>query len=238
MRVRSEHAEHERDHRITMTDIHRIRMTIKQEDPVTRPISSNQPQASYERSRDSPAEVEELLFPEDTNEAGSSQVDEKPKVCEQSNRCADPGTPMSPTPGPASHRAYTPGVTASAQSTPISVNGKTYHHLPAHLAAQAAALPPLIPRQRPDRPHWHRIPVSAPTPTSSPVISSAIHIAPAPTPAVVPVMTHNIAPPVPPPQDASVLYHTPQPLVVYMPHPPYQMNLYPVYPVYYPPPNI
>jgi len=238
MRVRSEHSEHERDHYITMLDIHRIRETIKQEDSVARPISSNQP--SYERSKGSPAEVEELLFPEDV-EAGSSQVDEKPEVSdEQSNTCADPGAPMSPTLGLISHQVYTRGVTANAESTPLTVDGKTYHHLPAHLAAQAATLPPLIPPRRSGRHHSHQIPVSAPTITFAPVISSAIHSAPAPTPAVMPTsqVTHNIAPPVPPPHDASVPYYTPQPLIVYMPHPPYQMTLYPVYPVHYPPPNI
>ena len=242
MRVRGEHGEHERGHYITMHDIYRIRKTIEQEDSVARPNSSTQP--SYECSEDSPAEVEELLYSEDVSEAGSSPVDVKLEVSdEQSNGCADPGTPMSPTPGPASHEVSTPGVTTAAESTPISVGGKTYHHLPAHLAAQAAALPPLpIPPQR-GRHHSHQTPVSAPTITFAPVIGSAIHSAPAPTPAVVPAsqVTHNIIPPVPLPHDTLVPYYTPQPLVVYVPHPPYQMTqmiLYPVYPVHYPPPNI
>ena len=239
MRVRGEHGEHERGHYITMADIYRIRKTIKQEDSVARPISSNQP--SYERSKDSPSEVEELLFPEDASEAESCRVDEKPEVSdEQSNGCVDPGTPLPPTP---SHRMYTPlaRVTPSAESTPISVDGKTYHHLPPHLATQAAVLPPLlIPPQRYGRHHSHQFPVSALTPTPAPVISSVIHSAPIPTPTVVPAsqVAHSIAPPVPPPHDASVPYYMPQPLVVYMPHPPYQMTLYSVYPVYYPPPNI
>lgn len=45
--------------------------------------------------------------------------------------------------------------------------------------------------------------------------------------------THYIAPPppVPPPH-----WYMPPPLVVYTPHPPYQMTLYPLYPVYLPPP--
>jgi len=258
MRVRSEHGEHERGHYITMDDIYRIRKTIEQEGSVARPISSNQP--GYERSEDSPAEVEELLYPkaEDVSEAGSSQVDVKPEVSdEQSNGCPDPRTP---TPGPASHPVSSPGVTAGAESTPISVDGKTYHHLPAHLAAQAAALPPLIPPQR-CRHHSHKTPVSAPTITFAPVISSPIHPGPASTPAVVPAsqvthniappgpaptptvvpasqVTHNIAPPLPLSHDASVPCYMPRPLVIYIPRPPYQMTLYPLYQVYYRPPNV
>lgn len=208
---------------------------------MARPISSNQ--SSYERSQGSPAEVEELLFPEDV---GSSQVDEKPEVSnEQSNGWADPGTHMSPALAPISHQVYTRGVTcvtANAGSTPISVDGKTYHHLPAHLAAQAAALPPLIPPRRSGRRYSHQNPVSTPTITSVPFIGSTIHSAPPSTLAVMPAshLTHNLAPPVPPPHDASVPHphYTPQPLIVNMPHPSYQMTLYPVYPMHYPPPNI
>jgi hypothetical protein len=52
-------------------------------------------------------------------------------------------------------------------------------------------------------------------------------------------VAHNlIAPPVLPPYDVTAPYYTPPPLVVYMPHPPYQMTLYPVYPVFFPPPAI
>jgi len=269
MRVRSEHGKHERGHYITMSDIYRIRKTIEQEDSVAGPFSSNQP--SYERSKDSPVEVEELLYPEDVSEAGTSrdqqsttsttptpelvktdlfgpsQVDVKQEVSDEPSNglgCADPGTPMSPTPGPATHQLSTPGVTVGAESTPISVDGKTYHHLPAHLATRAAALPPLpIPPQRGRHP-GHRVetPVSAPAITFAPVIGSGIHSAPAPTPAVVPAsqVTYNIIPPVAPPHDTLVPYYTPQPLVVYVPHPPYQMTqmvLYPVYPAHYPSPH-
>lgn len=236
MRVRSEHGEHERGHYITMDDLYRIRKTIEQEDSVARSISSNQP--SYERSKDSPAEVEELLYPEDVSEAGSSQVDVKMEVSdEQSNGCADPRTPMSPTPGPASHLS-SPSP-ADAESTPISVDGKTYHHLPAHLAVQAAALPPLIPPER-VRHHSHQTPISAPTITFAPVVSPPIHSGPAPTSAVMPAsqVTHNMAPPVLPPHDASVPYYMSRPLVVYIPRPPYQMTLYPLYQVYYPPQSV
>lgn len=248
MRVRTEHGEHERGHYITRNDIYRIRKTIKQENLMDQPRSSHRP--SYERSKDSPAEVEELLFPEDLS-AGSNQMDEKPEFSdEQSNGCADPGTPMSPTSEPAS-QASTPSVTAIAESASISVDGSTYHHLPGHLATQAAALPPLPKPPKRGRHPGHQIPVSAPTLTFAPVINPAIHSAPAPTPAVVPAsqVAHNITPFAPLPHVASVPYYTsgsvpyytPQPLVVYVPHPPYQMTqmtLYPIYPLHYPPPNI
>ena len=126
-----------------------------------------------------------------------------------------------------------------------------YHHLPGHLATQAAALPPLPKPPKRGRHPGHQIPVSAPTLTFAPVINPAIHSAPAPTPAVVPAsqVAHNITPFAPLPHVASVPYYTsgsvpyytPQPLVVYVPHPPYQMTqmtLYPIYPLHYPPPNI
>jgi hypothetical protein len=49
---------------------------------------------------------------------------------------------------------------------------------------------------------------------------------------------HNFAPPpVPPPHSMPMPCYMPPPLVVYLPYPPYQMTLYPVYPVYFPPPT-
>ena len=214
---------------------------------MAQPISSHRP--GYERSKDSPAEVEELLFPEDVS-AGSSQMDEKPEVSdEQSNRCADSGAPMSLTSGLA-NQVSTPGVLAIAESTSISVDGRIYH-LPGHLATQAATLPPLPIFPKRGRHRGRQSPVSAPTLTSAPVIGPAIHSAPAPTPAVVPAsqLAHNITPFASSPHDASVPYYasgyvpyyTPQTLVVYVPNPPYQMTqmtLYPIYPMHYPPPNI
>lgn len=52
-------------------------------------------------------------------------------------------------------------------------------------------------------------------------------------------MAHNIAPPlIPPPYSMPAPYYLPTPpLVVHIPYPPYQMTLYPIYPVYFPPPT-
>jgi hypothetical protein len=47
-----------------------------------------------------------------------------------------------------------------------------------------------------------------------------------------------LAPPVFPPHNVPMPYYTPPPLVVYMPHPPYQMTLYPICPVFFPPPVV
>jgi len=104
-----------------MFDIYRLRKTIKQEE--ARPVSSDR--LSYEHSEGSPTKYEELMVPfEDVSEAEPSQVDEESEVSdEQSNGCADPGTPISSTfcstsPGPQMH---TPGTTASAESPALSV---------------------------------------------------------------------------------------------------------------------
>ena len=50
-------------------------------------------------------------------------------------------------------------------------------------------------------------------------------------------MAHNIASLMPLPYSIPAPYYLPTPpLVVYIPYPPYQMTLYPIYPVYFPPP--
>jgi hypothetical protein len=60
-------------------------------------------------------------------------------------------------------------------------------------------------------------------------------------------VNHSISPPAPPvsvfpthdaPMPYSYHYMPAPPLVVYIPYPPYQMTLYPIYPVYFPPPTI
>lgn len=51
--------------------------------------------------------------------------------------------------------------------------------------------------------------------------------------------THYFAPPlpVPPPHDMPAGWYMPPPVVVNIPNPPYQMTLYPLYPVYFPSPT-
>lgn len=133
--MRNEHSEHQRGHYITMSDIYRLRKTIKQEE--ARPMSSDRP--SYEH--------------EDVSEAEPSQVDEESEVSdEQSNGCADPGTPISSTfcsasPGPQMH---TPGTTASAESPALSV-------VPASQMTHNIA-PPVLPLPSVPVPYYMPIP--------------------------------------------------------------------------------
>jgi hypothetical protein len=120
-----------------MSDIYRIRRTIKQEESQT--ISRDQP--SYEYPEDNPVKVEELVAPlESVNEADSSQEDDDPEVPdEQSKGCADPGIPMSPPFEPAHPQVYTPlaGVTPSVEHTALSM-------MPASQVSQNIA-PPVFP---------------------------------------------------------------------------------------------
>ena len=73
-----------------------------------------------------------------------------------------------------------------------------------------------------------------------PTVSPASSMAPAISP-VVPATraTHHIAPPppVPPSHDMPGQWFMPPPVVISLAHPPYQMTLYPLYPVYLPLPT-
>jgi hypothetical protein len=80
------------------------------------------------------------------------------------------------------------------------------------------------------------VPAASVEPTISPVVLAA-SMEPAALP-VVPATqaTHYFAPPlpVPPPHDMPAGWYMPPPVVVNIPNPPYQMTLYPLYPVYFP----
>jgi hypothetical protein len=133
-----------------MSDIYRIRRTVKQEE--ARPNPSDRP--SYEHPEGNPVKDEELMaLLNDVNEAVSSQEDEVREVPdEQSNGCADLGTLISPPSELAYPQVYTPlaGVTTSMEPTALSV-------MPASQAPQNIA-PQAFP------PHHVSVPYSAPPP--------------------------------------------------------------------------
>lgn len=78
------------------------------------------------------------------------------------------------------------------------------------------------------------MPTASMEPAVSPAASmgsTALPVVPATQP------THYTVPPVPPPHDMPPQWFMPPPIVAYIPYPPYQMTLYPLYPVYLPPPT-
>jgi len=202
-----------------MSDIYRIRRTIKQEE--ARPNSSDQP--SYEHPEGNPVKDEELMAPlEGANEAVSSQEDEYSEVPDkQSNRCTDPGTRISPPSEPAHRETLSSSQlrAAFAALPPLIYPQARGRHTLTQVAESSAALP---------HPQVYT-PLAGVTASVEPTVLSAM-----PTSQV----SQNIAPPVFLPHNASVPYYTPSPLVVFMSHPPYQMTLYPIYPVFFPPPVI
>jgi hypothetical protein len=215
--VRRAHGRHERGHYITIQDIYRLRKIVKQE--AARSMSSDGDQPDYEHSEGSPIKQESeepTIQPEDASETGSTtEVDEGLDVLdEQSDGYADPGILTPPPTGSAIPHLYTASAAAGMEFATSPV-------------VSAASMEPTV------------SPASSMAPAISPVIpaasmeSLALPVAPATQP-------NYIAPPPPlvhPPHDMPPQGYMPPPLVVYIPYPPYQMTLYPLYPVYLPPPT-
>ncbi|KAF8497604.1 hypothetical protein F5888DRAFT_301559 [Russula emetica] len=199
-----------------MQDIYRLRKILKQEEAARSIMMSSdgdQP-SNYEHSEGSIIEEDE----EHASETGSTtEVDDDLDVLDdQSDGYADPGIlTSSPPPSSAIPHLYTAGAAAGMEFAASPV-------------MPAASMEPTV------------SPASSMAPAISPVVpadgmeSAALPVVPATQ------ATHYIPPPppppVPPPHNMPGWY-MPPPVVVYIPHPPYQMTLYPLYPVYFPPPT-
>jgi hypothetical protein len=201
-----------------MQDIYRLRKIVRQEE-AARSMSNDRDQPDYDNSEGRPIKEEEeepTIQPEDVGETGSStEVDEDLDVLdEQSDRYADSGILTSPPPGSAIPHLYTAGAAAGMEFAASPV-------------VPANSMEPTV------------SPASSMAPTISPVMpaagmeSAALPVVPATQP------THYFGPlpPVPPPHNMPPHWYMPPPLVVSIPYPPYQMTLYPLYPVYLPPPT-
>jgi hypothetical protein len=174
-------------------------------------------EAAPSASSDSPISEDEepSIQPEDASETGStSEVEEELDVLdEQSDGYADPGILTSPPPGSATH-LYNAGAATDVKFAVSPV-------------MPAASVEPTI----------------SPASSMAPAISLAVPAASIES-AALPVVpgiqaTHYFAPPlpVPPPHDLPAGWYMPPPVVVNIPNPPYQMTLYPLYPVYFPSPT-
>jgi hypothetical protein len=215
-----------------MTDIYRMRRIVKQEE-AARSMSSDPP--SYEHSEGSPIKEEaaETIPSEDSSMTDLTQIDEDLDVSdEQSDGCADLGIPTSPPSGSAILHVYN----AVAEETTIQPDD-------ASVTDSTRVDEDLdVSDEQSDGCADLRLPTSPPS-------SSAIHqvyttgAGTSMESAALPVVSatqvvHNFAsPPVPQPHSMPPPGYMPPPLVVYIPHPPYQMTLYPLYPVYFPPPT-
>jgi hypothetical protein len=202
-----------------MQDIYRLRTIVKQE-AAARSMSSDRDQRNYEHSEGSfikEEEEEPTIQPEDASETGSTtEVDEDLDILdEQSDGYDDPGVLTSPPPGSAIPHLYTAGAAAGMEFAASPV-------------VPAASMEPTV------SPASSMAPVISPVVPAASLESTALPVVPATQ------LTHYIAPPpppVPPPDNMPPQWFMPPPLVVYIPYPPYQMTLYPLYPVYLPPPT-
>jgi hypothetical protein len=197
-----------------MQDIYRLRKIVKQEE-AARSMSSDGDQPNYEHSEGSPIDEDEesTIQPEDASETGSTtEVDEDLDILdEQSDGYADPGILTSPPPGSAIPHLHTAGAAAGMEfaASPV-VPAARMEPTVSPAPSMASAISPVVP--------------------AASMESTALSVMPATQ------ATHYIAPPPPPPVPPPHWY-MPPPLVVYIPYPPYQMTLYPLYPVYLPPPT-
>jgi hypothetical protein len=194
-----------------MQDIYRLRKIVKQEE-VARSMSSDGDQSDYEHSECSPKieeDEEPTIKPEDISETGpATEVDEDLDLLdEQSDGYAEPGIFTSPPPGSAVPH---PGMEFAASPAVPAVSTET-------------TVPP----------------ASSMAPAISPVVRAASMESTALS--VVPQVTHYSSTPpppaVPPPHNTPGSWFMPPPVVVHISDPPYQMTLYPLYPVYLPPPT-
>lgn len=198
-----------------MLDIYRLRKIVKKE--AARSMPSDGDQTNYEHSEGSPISEDEepTTQSEDTSEIGStSEVDEDLDVPdEQSDGYADSGIYTSLPPGSAIPHLYSAGAATGMEFAVSPV-------------MPAASVEPTV------------SPASSVAPAISPVVpatsmesAAALLVEPA---------THFNAPPLPPlpppppSYDMPAGWYMPPPVVVYIPNPPYQMTLYPLYPVYFP----
>jgi hypothetical protein len=204
-----------------MQDIYRLRKIVKQEEAARSSLSSDGDQPNYEHYKGSPIkEEEEPIQLEDASETGSStEVDEDLDVLvEQSDGYDDPGV-LTPLPsGPAIPHLYTAGAAASMEfpASPV-VPATSMEPTVSPTSSMAPAIPPVVPAASMEYTALPAVHATQPT----------YYIAPPPPP----------PPPVPPPHEMPPHWYMPPPVVVYIPDPPYQMTLYPLYPVYLPPPT-
>lgn len=194
-----------------MQDIYRLRRIVKQEE-AARSMSSDGDLSNYEHSESSPKieeDEEPTIKPEDISETGSAaEVDEDLDLLdEQFDGYAEPGISTSPPPGSAAH----PGMEFAASPAVPAVSTETTVP-PA--SSMAPAISPVVP-------------ASSMESTALSVVPQATHYNTPPPP----------PPPVPPPHNTPGSWFMPPPVVVNIPNPPYQMTLYPLYPVYLPPPT-
>ena len=219
-----------------MTDIYRLRKIVKQEE-ATRSTSLSSGQPSYEHSEGSPIkedEDEDTTIPsEDASMTDLTQIDEDLDVSdEQSDGCADPGVPTSPPSGSAIPHVYTAGAketTVRPDDACATTSTQVDENLDVSDEQSDGCADPGHPTSPPSSsaiPHVYTTGAGASMESAPLPVASTAQVA------------HNFAsPPVPLPHSMPPPGYMPPPLVVYIPHPPYQMTLYPVYPVYFPPPT-
>jgi hypothetical protein len=200
-----------------MQDIYRLRKIVKQEE-AARSMSSDGDQSNYEHSASEGSPIEEdeepTIQPEDASETGSAtEIDEDLDVLdEQSDEYAEPGILASPPPGSAVPHLYTAGAAPGMEfaASPVVPAVSMEPSVPP-ASSMAPAVSPVVPAASMESTAW-------------PVASQATHYITPP-------------PPPPPPHNMPGSWFMPPPVVVYIPNPPYQMTLYPLYPVYLPLPT-
>ncbi len=204
-----------------MKDIYRLRNIVKQE-KAARSTSSDDGQPGYEYSEGGPIKEEDetpTIQLEDASETGSTtEVDETLEgLDEQSDACTDTGIPTSPQSGFAIPHLYTAGAAAGMESAASPI-------VPA--ASMEPAVSPVMPAASMESAALSVVPAAS-------MASAALPVVPATQ------ATHYIAPPppVPPPHDMPMPWYMPPPIIAYIPFPPYEMTLYPLHPVYFPPPT-
>ena len=218
-----------------MTDIYRLRKIVKQEEAAqSAGLSSDPP--SYEHSEGSPIKEEdedETIPSEDASMTDLTQIDEDLDVSdEQSDGCADPGIPTSPPSGPAIPHVYTAGAeetTIRPDDASATDSAQVDENPDVSNEQSNGCIDPGLPTSPPSS---SAIPDAYTTGAGTTMESAALPVASATQ------VADNFASPLMPlPHSMPPPGYMPPPLVVYIPHPPYQMTLYPVYPVYFPPPT-
>ena len=216
--MRRAYGRHERGHYITMQDIYRLWKIVKQEE-AARSMSSDGDHTNYEHSEGSPIEENEesTIQSEYTSETGSTtEVDMVlGGFDEQSDGYADPGIRTSPPPDSAIRHLYTAGAAAGLEfaASPV-VPAANIEPTVSPACSMAPAVSPIVPAASMEA-------------TGLPVVPAT-------------QATHDAAPlppPVPTPHNMPGQWFMPPPVVVNIPNPPYQMTLYPLFPVFFPSPT-
>ena len=190
-----------------MQDIYRLRKIVKQEEADARPMSSDGDQPTSNYEHSEDSPIEE---------------DEKPTIKLEDVSEVGSTTEVDEDLDEQSDEYSDPGIITSPSP------GSAIPHLYTAGAAASTefAASPVVPA------------VSMES-TVSPVVPAAGMESTAALP-VVPATqaAHYIAPPpVPPPHNVAGSWFMPPPVIVHIPYPPYHMTLYPLCPVYVPPPT-